>query len=465
MKWNAESLSKALACNVIFDCDASAISIDSRNINNGEIFVALPGKSDGHLYINNALENKASYAIAEYVPSNCTNNNKIIVVPNSLHALEKLGIYQRNLASNLKAIAVTGSVGKTTTKEMLASVLENFGETTFSKASYNNHIGVPFTLAQLNSTTQYGVFEVGMNNFGEIAPLSNMVRPDIAIITTIAPSHIGNLGSIEGIADEKSDIFKGLNPGGVVLIHGDHPLADRMQENAKKYNVAKIFTSGKANGMDARLVNYESKTSSGCVVTAEIFGKPLTYSLKFVGEHYAFNSLYVLLCAEILGIDLEKAAQYLLAATPIIGRGQMLKFLLSNGLPIFVFDDSYNANPTSMQAGLKAFCEIKVIGKRVAVVAQMGELGELSDQYHAEIGEFLNTLPIDCVHVVGSMAKPLYNALSDDRKGQWAETVDALKPEFINSFKGNESLFLKGSNSQKLSELVALMKNSLTLAS
>lgn len=464
MKWNAESLSKALACNINFDCNANAISIDSRNINDGEIFLALTGKSDGHLYIKNALANKAVCAIAEYVPDNCTSSDKIIVVPNSLHALENLGIYQRNIAQSLKSIAVTGSVGKTTTKEMLASVLENFGETTFSKASYNNHIGVPLTLTQLNSATQFGVFEVGMNNFGEIGPLSSMVCPDLAIITTIAPSHIGNLGSIEGIADEKSDIFKGLKPGGVAFIHGDHPLAYRMQENAKKYNVAKVFTSGKANGMDARLVNYESKTSSGCVVTAEIFGKQLTYSLKFVGEHYAFNSLYVLLCAEILGLDLAKATQYLSAAVPVIGRGQMLKFQLANGLPVFVFDDSYNANPTSMKAGLKAFCEINTVGKRVAVIGQMGELGGLSDQYHAEIGEFLNALPIDCVHVVGLMAKPLYNVLSADKKGQWAATVEALKPEFINSFKGDESLFLKGSNSQKLSELVALMKNSLVLA-
>lgn len=464
MKWNAESLSRSLSCDVNFACNASAISIDSRSINDGEIFLALTGNSDGHLYINNAFANKASCVIAEYVPSDCTNGDKIIVVPNSLRALEKLGMYQRTIANSLKAIAVTGSVGKTTTKEMLASVLENFGETIFSKASYNNHIGVPLTLTQLNKNTQFGVFEVGMNNFGEIAPLSSMVCPDIAIITTVAPSHIGNLGSIEGITDEKSDVFNGLKSGGVALIHGDHPLACRMHENAKKYNVAKIFTSGKANGMDARLVNYESKDSLGCLVTAKIFGKQLTYSLKFVGEHYAFNSLYVLLCAEILGLDLAKAAQCLSEAVPIIGRGQMLTFQLANSLPIFVFDDSYNANPTSMKAGLKAFCEIKTIGKRVAVVGQMGELGELSDQYHAEIGEYLNTLSIDCVHVVGIMAKPLYNALSADRKGQWNATVDGLKPEFINSFEGNEHVFLKGSNSQKLSELVVLMKNSLNLA-
>jgi UDP-N-acetylmuramoyl-tripeptide--D-alanyl-D-alanine ligase len=465
IKWNKQSLSAALSSSINFECNASSVSIDSRSISSGQIFLALTGKSDGHLYIKQALDSGAACAIAEHVPNNCSANDKIIIVSNTLEALNKLALYQRNQVQNLKAIAVTGSVGKTTTKEMLASVLENFGKTTFSKASYNNHIGVPFTLETLEQDSQYGVFEVGMNHFGEIAPLSKMIRPDIAIITTLAPSHIGHLGSMEGIADEKSDIFSGLNANGSALIHGDHPLAERMKNNAKKHNVSKLFTAGKTDGMDAQLINYQTMANKqGCLVTAKIFGKNINYSLKFVGEHYAFNSLYVLLCAEILGLDLEIAAQHLSAVPPVIGRGQMLKLQLANGAPIFVFDDAYNANPTSMKAGLKAFCEINTAGKRIAILGQMGELGDLSDQYHIETGEFINTLPIDCVHVVGAMAKPLYNALSADKKGIWSETVDTLKPNFISNFKGNENLFLKGSNSQRLQELVSLLKSSLSAA-
>ena len=466
MKWNKSSLSAALNSEISFECNADSVVIDSRNLGKNSIFVALTtGQTDGHLHIKHALENGAICAIAQYIPENCTSNDKIILVPNTLEALNNLGIYQRKLANNLKAIAVTGSVGKTTTKEMIASVLQNFGTTVFSKASYNNHIGVPFTLAQLTHDTTYGVFEVGMNHFGEIAPLSRMIKPDIAIITTLAPSHIGNLGSMEGIADEKSDIFAGLKPGGSALIHGDHPLAERMQSNAKTYNVANVFTVGKSANMDAQLLNYQTTSdNSGCVVTTQILGKTITYPLKFVGEHYAFNSLYVLLCAKILGLDLELTAQHLASATPVIGRGQMLKLILDNGLPIFVFDDAYNANPTSMKAGLKAFCEIKAEGKRIAVVGQMGELGNLSDSYHQEVGSFLNTLPIDCVHVVGPAAKPLYEALSSNKKGMWAETVDSLKPDFISNLNGHENIFLKGSNSQRLYELVALMKDSLAKA-
>lgn len=465
MKWDKQSLSAALTSNINFECNANSVAIDSRNLTSDEIFIALTSKNDGHFYIKHALESGAACAIAKYLPENCTSNDKIIIVPDTLEALNKLGLHQRKLANNLKAIAVTGSVGKTTTKEMIASVLQNFGKTTFSKASYNNHIGVPFTLEKLDHDTQYGVFEIGMNHFGEIAPLSRMVQPDIAIITTLAPSHIGHLGSMEGIADEKSDICAGLNPGGVALIHGDHSLSERMQNNAQKHNVAKVLTVGKAVNMDARLVDYQTTdNNSGCVVNAQILGKNITYTLQFVGEHYAFNSLYVLLCSEILGIDLQLTAQHLAATTPVIGRGQMLKLNLTNGLPIFVFDDAYNANPTSMKAGLKAFCEIKTAGKRIAIIGQMGELGNFSDEYHQEIGEFLNTLPIDLVHVVGSAAKPLYSALASNIKGTWSETVDTLKPDFISNLNGNENLFLKGSNSQRLYELVTLMKNSLTKA-
>ncbi len=464
-RWNLETLKKALNVTVSFPVTAHNLCIDSRKLQTGDIFLALNGAQNGHQFVREALDKGAACAIIQENPGNTNHTDKLIFVENTQQALNKLGIYSRAAAANLKAIAVTGSVGKTTTKEMLRSTLHHFGPTIYSKASYNNHLGVPLSLSLLKNDTEYGVFEVGMNQKGEIAPLSKMVEPDIAIITTIAPSHIGNMGSIEAIADEKSDIFAGLNQNGTALLHGDHPMFERMRNHAKDYGVKNILTAGCTPGMDCRLLHYQPmQYGKSALITAEIFGKVVAYPLKFAGEHYAFNSLYVLLCAEILKLDLGLVLQQLAKVQPVIGRGQMLNLQLENGLPIFVFDDAYNANPASMTAGLKSFCSMNHEGRKIAIIGQMGELGEFSESYHCKIGELLNTLDIECVHVVGAAAKCLFDTINKEKRGLWFETVDELKKIFISTLEGRESVFLKGSLSQRLPELVGLLKNQLIQA-
>ncbi len=459
-RWTNETLKNALNVDVPFSVNAHTLCIDSRQLQQGDIFIALSGTQDGHKFVKQALDKGAVCAIVEHSLENAYGDEKLIQVKNTQEALNALGIYGRSIAPDLKAIAITGSVGKTTTKEMLRSTLHHFGSTIYSKASYNNHLGVPLSLALLRNDSEFGVFEVGMNHKGEIAPLSKMVEPDIAIITTVAPSHIGNMGSLEDIVDEKCNIFTGLNRNGKALLHGDHPLFERMKTHAKNHGVQHIFTAGRKAGLDARLLHYQPMhQGKRALITVEIFGKIVAYPLQFAGEHYAFNSLYVLLAAEILKLDLGLIMQQLAKVQPVVGRGQMLNLLLENGRPIFVYDDAYNANPTSMTAGLKSFCTMNHEGRKIAVIGQMGELGENSDAYHIQIGEYINTLPIDCVYVVGKNAKCLFEVLKTEKQGLWVETIDDLKEMFIHTLEGNESIFLKGSLSQRLQELVTLLKN------
>ncbi len=461
-RWNNETLKNALKLEVPFSFNAYTLCVDSRQVQQGDIFIALLGNQDGHNFVRQALDNGAVCAIVERTPPNTSDQDKIIYVKNSQQALNDLGQYSRSLATNIRAIAVTGSVGKTTTKEMLRSTLHYFGPTIYSKASYNNHLGVPLSLAMLRHDTAFGVFEVGMNHKGEILPLANMIKPDLAIITTIAPSHIGNMGSLEEIADEKSSIFASLNKNGAALMHGDHPLFERMKENAQDRGIKNIFTAGRQAGSDARLLHYQPiHQGKSSLITVEIFGKIVAYPLQFAGEHYAFNSLYVLLSAEILGLDLGQVMQHLAKAQPMVGRGQMFRLQLDNGRTIFVFDDAYNANPASMIAGLKSFCTMNHEGRKIAIIGQMGELGENSEQYHKELGEFINNLPIDVVHVIGEQAKCLFETTIKEKRGSWFESVDDLKEEFIDSLEGGESIFLKGSLSQRLQELVLMLKNQL----
>lgn len=459
-RWTNETLKNALNVEVPFLVNAHTLCIDSRQLQQGDIFIALSGAQDGHKFVKQALDKGAVCSIVEHSLENTYGDEKLIYVKNTQAALNALGVYGRSIATHLKAIAVTGSVGKTTTKEMLRATLHHFGSTIYSKASYNNHLGVPLSLALLRSDSEFGVFEVGMNHKNEIAPLSKMVEPDIAIITTVAPSHIGNMGSLEDIVDEKCNIFTGLNRNGKALLHGDHPLFERMKTNARNHGVQHIFTAGRKAGLDARLLHYQPMhQGKRALVTVEIFGKIVAYPLQFAGEHYAFNSLYVLLAAEILKLDLGMVMQQLAKVQPVVGRGQMLNLLLQNGKPIFVYDDAYNANPASMTAGLKSFCMMNHDGRKIAVIGQMGELGENSDTYHIQIGEYINTLPIDSVYVVGKNAKCLFDVLKTEKQGQWVETIDDLKEMFIRTLEGNESIFLKGSLSQRLQELVTLLKN------
>jgi len=461
-RWNNETIKNALKLEVPFSFNAHTLCVDSRQVQQGDIFIALLGNQDGHDFVRQALDKGAACAIVERTPPNTSDQDKIIYVKNSQQALNDLGQYSRSLATSLRAIAVTGSVGKTTTKEMLRSTLHYFGPTIYSKASYNNHLGVPLSLAMLRHDTAFGVFEVGMNHKGEILPLANMIKPDLAIITTIAPSHIGNMGSLEEIVDEKCSIFSSLNKNGVALLHGDHPLFERMKKNAQDQGVKNIFTAGRQTGSDARLLHYQPiHQGKSSLITVEIFGKIVAYPLQFAGDHYAFDSLYVLLSAEILGLDLGQVMQHLAKVQPMVGRGQMFQLQLGNGRTIFVFDDAYNANPASMIAGLKSFCTMNHEGRKIAIIGQMGELGENSDQYHKELGEFINNLPIDTVHVIGNQAKCLFETTIKEKRGSWFESIDDLKEEFISTLEGGESIFLKGSLSQRLQELVLLLKNQL----
>src|SRR6185295_14928469 len=336
-------------------------SIDSRSIAPGEIFIAIKGDSrDGHEFAAAALQMGAGLAIVSAPTDEMRTKGALLVVDEPLAALRRMAAAAR-LRSAARIIAVTGSVGKTGTKEAVRLVLGSQGKTHASQASYNNHWGVPLSLARLPRTARYAVFEIGMNHAGEIKPLTRLVKPEIAIITTIAPGHLGHFRSLEEIADAKAEIFSGVVPGGAVLLNRDDGFYQRLSETARRSGVARIYGFGRRPSADIRLDRAVLHETCTCV-TAHVFGEEVVYKLGVPGEHVAMNSLAVLGAAALAGADLARAALSLAALSAPKGRGQRHR-LLAPGGHLTLIDESYNANPSSVRAALAVFGNTKQIGR------------------------------------------------------------------------------------------------------
>ncbi|MGY9107108.1 MAG: UDP-N-acetylmuramoyl-tripeptide--D-alanyl-D-alanine ligase, partial [Alphaproteobacteria bacterium] len=342
--------------------DVTGISIDTRTIEQGDLFVALKGDSrDGHDFVVSAIEAGAGAALVSDLSEGLTEKAPLLVVEDTLKGLEALGRAARARAK-ARIVAVTGSAGKTTTKEMLRLALLNQGEVAASAASYNNHWGVPLSLARMARDASHGVFEIGMNHEGEIRALVSLVRPHIAIVTTIAPAHLEYFGTLEAIADAKAEIFEGVEPGGTVILPLDNPQFARLAEKARKCGVANILSFGAGEDADARLLSAKT-VGEKQIISAKIRGTRIEFTIGAVGAHIASNAMAVLLAIDALGCDLEQAAQALGGFTPLKGRG--VRALLGD---IELIDESYNANPASMAAalGLLKAANVGSGGRRVA---------------------------------------------------------------------------------------------------
>lgn len=458
--WIAQEVNQALGfANISSAIRFLGVSIDSRTIQEKELFVAIKGNNfDGHNFIKDALKKGATGLILEHIPEDLPNDIPFFLIENGMEALNKLAIFARQ-RTKAKIIAITGSAGKTTTKEMLSHILKSFNATVYTQGNYNNHIGVPLSLCALQADSKYGVFEIGTNHRGEIAPLSRMVNPNIAIITNIAPAHIGFIGSLELIAEEKSSIMAGLNQDGAVVFDSSSPFFDFLTNKAAEYGIRNIMSIGRQKNDSIRLLEYQPSSDNKSIVKAEILGKNIEYPLNFSGEHFALNSLMVIAVSVLLSLDLEQVVSKLTETHPIDGRGKKHLIKLPKEEEIFtLINDAYNANPASVKASLKALVSTSTLGHRIVILGEMPELGEYSIKLHQEIGYFINTLNIYQVFTVGESAKEIFKVLDPSLQGKHFTSLEDLKHNIMNFVKANDLVLLKGANKMKLYSLVEFFK-------
>jgi UDP-N-acetylmuramoyl-tripeptide--D-alanyl-D-alanine ligase len=434
------------------------VSIDSRTLEPGDLFIAIKGEnSDGHDYVRTAFEKGAGACVVDEAHAGGVSGaGPLYIVKDTQAAMERLGIASR-YRSRAWICAVTGSVGKTSTKEALRLMLGRFGKTHASVASYNNHWGVPLTLARMPADANYGVFEIGMNHAGEIRPLAEMVRPNVAIVTTIAPVHIENLGSLEAVADEKGGIFSGLAPEGVAIIPADAPHADRLIAAGDRAQAARL-SFGEAPGADMRLVSLTGDPN-GSDVEVSFEGRTYRYRVGAPGRHQAMNSLIVLLTAHCFGCPIEEAAASLTDFTAPAGRGQQAKLRRGDG-EFLLIDEAYNANPASMRAALAVLGDapLGAGGRRIAVLGDMLELGEHSESLHRELSEPILLNGVDLVFAAGPMMKGLFESLPAEKRGLWAPASTGIESALIGEIRAGDAVMVKGSNGSRMGPVVAAIR-------
>ncbi|RYC30045.1 UDP-N-acetylmuramoylalanyl-D-glutamyl-2,6-diaminopimelate--D-alanyl-D-alanine ligase [Lichenibacterium minor] len=438
----------------------TGISIDTRSVKGGELFVAIRGDvHDGHDFVRAAFDAGAAAAVVDeaHAPE-LAGLPCLYVVDDALRALERLGAAAR-ARSAARIVAVTGSVGKTTVKEALRLVMSDAGPTHASAASFNNHWGVPLTLARLPADARYGVFEIGMNHAGEITPLVAMVRPQIAVVTTVAAAHLEHFASVDAIADAKAEIFSGLAPGGLAVINRDIDTYGRLRAAADASPAAHVLTFGEHPEADARLERF-APTRDGCEVGARVLGRRIDFRLGAPGRHLAVNALAVLLAARGAGIDPEGAADSLGRFTVGQGRGARTALRLPEGDATLI-DESYNANPTSMRAALEVLATTAPsgTGRRVAVIGDMLELGGDADRLHAELLPDLEAAGVDLVFAAGPLSHALFSRLPAGMRGLWGDTAKAIEGALADGIRAGDVVMVKGSNGSRMGPLVAGLKD------
>ena len=421
------------------------LSIDTRTIKEGDLFVALQGDRDGHDFVNTAFEAKAGAALVSRKSENA--KGPLLTVADTQRGLEDLARAAR-ARSSAKILAITGSAGKTTTKEILKVCCNALGRTHASAASYNNHWGVPLSLASLPRDAEYGVFEVGMNHAGEIRNLVSFVRPHVALITTIAPAHLEFFGSCEAIADAKSEIFEGLAPGGAALIPSDSPYAERLAARAAQIQVGRVVRFGRAG--EAKLLSF-APDGDGMRVKADIMGRAVDCLVGAPGEHIARNVVAALAAVALVDGDVLNAAAALKNFTALKGRGARFE---ANGIQ--VIDESYNANPASMAAALALLGNAK--GRKLAVLGDMLEMGEGGPAMHAALAEPIAAAHADLVFASGPQMKALWDALPASRRGAYAENSSALAPKLASALRPGDTVLVKGSLGSRMAVIVEALK-------
>lgn len=455
--WTGRDLIDAMSARLDGTCPASigGVSIDSRTILPGEVYFAIRGDvHDGHNFVLAALEKGAALAVVDEAHSAIfKGKGPLAIVPDVLRALERAGMARR-AALQANVVAVTGSVGKTGTKEALRLVLSRQGATHAPVASFNNHWGVPLTLARTPLAVRYGVYEIGMSNPGEIAPLAAMVAPDVAIITTVQPVHLAAFPSVDAIADEKAAIFSGLRPGGIAIINADIPQTARLRAHAMASNAGRAITFGADDKADVRLLNCSLKADMS-TVEASVLGQPVTYRLGSPGRHVVINSLAILAAAKALGADLALAALALGDLRPPSGRGAH-QVLHAPAGTFTLIDESYNANPASVRAALENLGRMPVSGRgrRIAVLGDMLELGPTGPDLHMGLAESIAANGVHRVFACGPLMRGLYDALPQSARGAYATSSAGLEALVLDDIHAGDVVTVKGSLGSKMGPIV-----------
>jgi UDP-N-acetylmuramoyl-tripeptide--D-alanyl-D-alanine ligase len=459
--WTSAEAEAATGGKSTVDWVASGVSIDTRTLQKGDLFVALSAARDGHEFVALALEKGAAAALVSHIPDGMNEDAPLLVVPDALNGLEDLGRAAR-ARTDARIVAVTGSVGKTSTKEMLRAMLGDQGRTHASVASYNNHWGVPLTLARMPAGTEYGVIEIGMNHPGEIAPLSKMARPHVTLITTVAAAHLEAFDNIEGIALEKASVMEGLEYGGVSVMNNDIDTAAILQ--AKAHDLKRRDVGFGEHGFDYVLKDVQI-VGDTTIVQATANEQPLLFKIATAGRHFAMNGLGALAACEALGADLALAAGSLGRWSPFEGRGAREVIVLDpveTHLTLELIDDSYNANPTSMAASLEVLAAAAVTnntgrvakGRRIAYLGDMKELGPKAEALHVEMAIHNAAAELDTIHCIGPLMKAMYDALPDAQKGRWTETSAEMVQGIRRDLDAGDVVLAKGSLSMKLGLVV-----------
>jgi UDP-N-acetylmuramoyl-tripeptide--D-alanyl-D-alanine ligase len=428
---------------------ATGISINSRNLSPGDLYIAIRGDNhDGHDFVDHALAAGAAGALVSKLPKNVAADAPLLMVANAQRGLEDVGAAAR-ARSNAEILAVTGSAGKTTVKEMMHLAFGALGTTHASAGSLNNHWGVPLTLAQMPRDAKYAAIEIGMNHFGEIRALNAFVKPHLVLITAIAPAHLEFFGNCEAIADAKSEIFESLTAGAPAVLPADSPWCERLKARARIAGVSNILGFGE-NGGEGKLLTYAEETD-GARIKADICGFPVSFHLGAPGRHNAINAIAALTCVAALGGDVSNAAAALKGFSALKGRGARLK---ANGVELI--DESYNANPASMAAALSLLKAAP--GRRIAALGDMRELGENADALHASIAAAIVESQVDLAFLCGPHMKALWDALPERLRGAYAENADALAPGIAAALRSGDTILVKGSNGSHMSVVVEAVK-------
>ena len=459
--WTADELVSATGGELLGEVTQSlnGVTIDSRNFAPGDIFIAIKGdRHDGHDFAANALRTGAGLAVVSRVTDEMRAAGPVLVVAEDpLRGLENMGRAARS-RSHAQIIGVTGSVGKTSTKEMLRVALSASGATHASAASFNNHWGVPLTLARMARDAAFGVFEIGMNHSGEITPLVAMVKPHVAIVTTIAASHLGHFNSLDDIADAKAEIFSGVVAGGHAVISRDTPYFERLAAAARAAGISNVVSFGKSPDADVRIGRVVLHPDC-CCVTADVMGETLIYKLGVPGEHMAVNSLAVLAAVKLSGADLARAGLALATAEPAKGRG-VRERLTVNGGEVLLIDESYNANPASVRAALALLAASRPGkgGRRIAVLGDMLELGRQGPELHAELSAPMDEAGVDVLYAAGPLMANLWGRVPPAKRGAHAEISDGIRDALLSGLRAGDVVMIKGSLGSRMGPLAEAMR-------
>jgi UDP-N-acetylmuramoyl-tripeptide--D-alanyl-D-alanine ligase len=451
--WTSEEVERALSPLAMpAPFEASGVTFDSRAVAEGDLFFALAGETaDGHAFVGEALERGAAAAVVSRDLPEA--RGRMVRVADTLQALIALGRAGRR-RSAARIASVTGSVGKTSTKDALRTMLAAQAPTTASAASFNNHVGVPVSLARLPRDARYGVFEIGMNHPGEIEPLARLVEAHVGVITNVEPAHIGHMGSEEAIADEKAGLFAGMGEGAVAVLNRDSRHFERLAAHARRLGGTRIVGFGRSEAADARLLAC-SLQDRGSDIVALIHGRRIEYRLGAAGEHWVLNSLAALAAVEALGADLAKAAAMLAKVEASPGRGARRRLAFGSAT-IELLDESYNANPASVRAMLAVLARTEPApgGRRLLVLGDMRELGEKADEYHAGLADAVAASGAQQVFLCGPHMKALWRCLAADQRGAHRPDSATLAPDVTAALHAGDVIAVKGSLGSKMKMVV-----------